>query len=699
MPAFSRGLLFARLLLLPVLAAASSSSAPAAPWAFLVAGSKTWENYRHQADVAHAYQTLVSRGVPPAQIVTFMYDDLAQNPENPFPGSIFNVATGSKKGTDLYKGLKIDYSLGNVTASNVISALLCDGKVSGPCLRSTAGSEVFVYWAGHGDDQDGLIMPDGGAHGALGSDTLVSALESLHRKGAYKSLVFFLEACDGGSMFAAANARLEAINVLAVTAAKPGEPSYPLYCCDFFKPPSCTVAGKDIGTCLGDMFSLAWLTDSDRQRKGETLGDQAKLAKANTAPAGGNPGSTVMTYGALSLLKQAVSNFEGGGGGSIISSRVVGGGGGGGEEEEQEEEQPSFSESLSRFLAAGRVTPTTPWVVDYEQKRREKQVSEHKTRLQAQPSSSTSSTSSTNSPSPPSPVMDLVLLSDAASKDGAVCLDGSPPAYYWRPSSSSSSSAWILFLEGGGWCAGLDDAVGGFDSCASRSLRGLGSSKSYQKVMTPGYEGGTLLSTDPKINPRFHDWNVAYAKYCDGASFSGNRSEAVPIANGTRSLHFRGARILKAIVDNITAPASLGGKGMHSAKEALLSGCSAGGLAVYHHCDEFSMLLSPLGTAAKCVADAGYFANLPSLFGKPPPSSGAATIIEYEYTWSFENQHVNMSTLGSPCRKALGNSDARCFFPEFNLRHTTTPLFALQSGYDSWQTNFIWFTPNGGKPT
>ena len=77
--------------------------ASSASWGFLVAGSKTWDNYRHQvggfdsltqiltlkcthqADVAHAYQTLTARGVPASNIITFMYDDLAQNDENPFP--------------------------------------------------------------------------------------------------------------------------------------------------------------------------------------------------------------------------------------------------------------------------------------------------------------------------------------------------------------------------------------------------------------------------------------------------------------------------------------------------------------------------------------------------------------------------------------------------------------------------------------
>ena len=58
-----------------------------------------------------------------------------------------------------------------------------------------------------------------------------------------------------------------------------------------------------------------------------------------------------------------------------------------------------------------------------------------------------------------------------------------------------------------------------------------------------------------------------------GASFSGNASMPVD-ANGTL-LHFRGARILQAIVANITAPVAAGGKGMSVALSdaGILSGC------------------------------------------------------------------------------------------------------------------------------
>lgn len=46
----------------------------------LVAGSNGWYNYRHQADVAHAYHTLRNHGIPEENIITMMYDDVANNP-------------------------------------------------------------------------------------------------------------------------------------------------------------------------------------------------------------------------------------------------------------------------------------------------------------------------------------------------------------------------------------------------------------------------------------------------------------------------------------------------------------------------------------------------------------------------------------------------------------------------------------------
>jgi hypothetical protein len=63
-------------------------------WAVLVAGSKGYLNYRHQADVCHAYQILRNGGLKDENIIVFMYDDIAYNAENPWKGVIINSPQG-----------------------------------------------------------------------------------------------------------------------------------------------------------------------------------------------------------------------------------------------------------------------------------------------------------------------------------------------------------------------------------------------------------------------------------------------------------------------------------------------------------------------------------------------------------------------------------------------------------------------------
>lgn len=89
--------------------------ATCAQWAVLVAGSNTYSNYRHQADVFHAYQSIVKAGFNRDNIITMAYDDIAQSVSNPFKGKVFNKPTFSEPGQDVYEGVRIDYSRADVT--------------------------------------------------------------------------------------------------------------------------------------------------------------------------------------------------------------------------------------------------------------------------------------------------------------------------------------------------------------------------------------------------------------------------------------------------------------------------------------------------------------------------------------------------------------------------------------------------------
>jgi len=93
-------------------------------WAVLVAGSNTYSNYRHQADVFHAYQSLISSGFDSEKIITMAYDDIANSTSNPFKGKVYNKPTYAQAGTDVYAGVKIDYSKGDVTPQNFKNVLL-----------------------------------------------------------------------------------------------------------------------------------------------------------------------------------------------------------------------------------------------------------------------------------------------------------------------------------------------------------------------------------------------------------------------------------------------------------------------------------------------------------------------------------------------------------------------------------------------
>ncbi|KAJ1286601.1 hypothetical protein BS78_03G364900 [Paspalum vaginatum] len=190
-------------------------------------------------------------------------------------------------------------------------------------------------------------------------------------------------------------------------------------------------------------------------------------------------------------------------------------------------------------------------------------------------------------------LVDLTLVAGAREK-GAVCLDGSPAGYHLRRGFGSGAHSWLIYLQGGGWCNTVK-------SCSDRKTTEFGSSKFMRAVEFTG-----ILSNHHLENPDFYDWNIVVIRYCDGASFAGD-AEGEDL-DGTK-LFFRGLRIWEAVVDELMA------KGMDNAKQALLTGCSAGSLAALLHCDNFRGRF-PQEVSVKCLSDAGFFIDEKDLSGK-----------------------------------------------------------------------------------
>ncbi|KAH9668060.1 vacuolar-processing enzyme alpha-isozyme [Citrus sinensis] len=226
-------------------------------WVVLVAGSNYYENYRHQADVCHAYQILKNGGLKDENIIVFMYDDIAFNVQNPRPGIIINKPCGPD-----------DYTGENCTANNFLAVILGNRTAltrgSGKVVNSGPNDYIFIYYADHGS-----------------------------------------AACESGSMFD--GLLTEDMNIYAVTASTPAESSYAMYCPGHYPSPE-----DDFETCLGGLFSISWIEDSEKHDlQRETLQQQHGVIRRRTLVDYLGFSSHVMQYGNKELSKEPIFTYIG----------------------------------------------------------------------------------------------------------------------------------------------------------------------------------------------------------------------------------------------------------------------------------------------------------------------------------------------------------------------------------------------------
>ena len=264
----------------------------------------------------------------------------------------------------------------------------------------------------------------------------------------------------------------------------------------------------------------------------------------------------------------------------------------------------------------------------------------------------------------------LQLLTNAS----AVCLDGSPGGFYHRPGSPDS---WLIEMEGGGWCYTPQE-------CLQRSTTAIGSSKGWPPTGCPSMDGGArgMLSNNCSVS-QYCNWTAIHLNYCDGASFAGH--VAAPVSVGGVDLYFRGRDILDASIDALLAA------GMSRAKEVILKGCSAGGLAVLLHLDYFAGRVKAANPTIRVVGmpDAGFFMDHGTVNGGP-----SVYTPEIETTVAL-HQPLQPGSVNDACLAAhQPTGDAyRCFMAQYTLAHVATPFFMTQDLVDSWQMANIYQLP------
>jgi hypothetical protein len=122
--------------------------------------------------------------------------------------------------------------------------------------------------------------------------------------------------------------------------------------------------------------------------------------------------------------------------------------------------------------------------------------------------------------------------------------------------------------------------------------------------------------------------------------------------------------------------------GMDKATDIILSGGSAGGLAVFYNLDHFATLL-PKSVRLVGFPDAGFFMDVKG-----------ATSGKYDYRSMFQGADPVWNVTGSggtnlKCLAANAGEKWKCLMAQYIAPHVETPIFVMNSDYDAWQMEHV----------
>ena len=242
----------------------------------------------------------------------------------------------------------------------------------------------------------------------------------------------------------------------------------------------------------------------------------------------------------------------------------------------------------------------------------------------------------------------------------AVCLDGSPAAYYFQQGSPGNKT-FVFMLEGGGLCSHEED-------CLGRAKTALGSSTFFHATINlPAFQ-----SDDAAANPDWHDANMVFLPYCTGDLHAGTRARA---SNDTWGLHFDGHHVVQAMIAQLKTRRDLG-----AADLVVFAGGSAGGMGVFYNVDYVASQLP--GVRVLGMPIGGYIFAHPNYSGP-----GAGTDPETADEAAFKRDaalYQAGDAATARCARALGDANAwRCLEPTVLYKFVQTPLLILESQTDS----------------
>ncbi len=186
-------------------------------YAFLMATSKDYWNYRHQADVLHTYQILKSNGVDDDHIILVMEDDIAYNKYNNLPGVVRNEV----KGPNLYHDLIIDYKMSDLSSEAIFNIFTGTQTAETPVVFNTSLTDnILIFTAGHGSPEGMDIY--GEKQETLTPVFWQSVFNTMYEKQKYRLIFWTIETCYSG----ATGEAITTPGVMLMTGANPYETSF-----------------------------------------------------------------------------------------------------------------------------------------------------------------------------------------------------------------------------------------------------------------------------------------------------------------------------------------------------------------------------------------------------------------------------------------------------------------------------------------
>lgn len=174
--------------------------------------------------------------------------------------------------------------------------------------------------------------------------------------------------------------------------------------------------------------------------------------------------------------------------------------------------------------------------------------------------------------------------------DGARCNDGTPFAFQIRV--SPGSKTWVIYLEGGGFCADP------WSPCSDRDVT-LTTTLPMPDRSVGAMPYGGPLSADPTKNPDFHAANHVRLNYCSSDFWSGSTTTRWPSSGDpVHGWYLSGHENVRATIAILRERYGL--NDTDPALRVLFSGSSAGGFGAHFNVHQIVAAL-PNAAAAKRV--------------------------------------------------------------------------------------------------